>query len=457
MTKSWKFSRRGVLSRRAVLQGVGTALALPWLEAMAPILQPKAALGAEGRPGPANRMAFVYVPNGIHMADWTPALAGADFELPYILEPLKSLKDEVMVLTGLACDKARPHGDGAGDHARSLAAFLTGSQAKKTHGADIKVGVSVDQVAAQRIGERTKFASLELGCERGPQAGNCDSGYSCSYSANISWRSESTPNAKEIDPRLLFERLFSDGSSSEQQLHRARRETDRQSVLDFVLEDARDLSGRLGSKDKQKIDEYLTSVREIEGRIRRSREAAAEAVPAYAKPSGIPQDYAEHIRLMADLMVLAFQADLTRVTTLVLANEGSNRSYPFINVPEGHHDVSHHGRNADKQKKIREINRFHLEQFAYLLGKLKAVREGERTLLDNSMIVYGSGISDGDRHNHDDLPVLLAGRGAGTIQSGRHIRYNKETPISNLYLAMLDRIDAPTDKLGDSDGKLELG
>jgi hypothetical protein len=417
---------------------------------------PVAARGADQASQPANRMAFVYVPNGAHMADWTPSTVGETFELPYILEPLQPFKAKLIVHSGLACDKARPHGDGPGDHARSLAAFLTGSQAKKTHGADIKVGISVDQVAAQRIGDRTKFASLELGCESGPQAGNCDSGYSCAYSANASWRSESTPNAKEINPRLVFERLFSDGTSAETGQSQAERAADRKSILDFVLEDARDLQRRLGAKDRRKMDEYLISVREIEARIARSEQPAQDAASGFAKPAGIPKDFGEHIRLMADLTVLAFQADLTRVATLVIANEGSNRSYAFMDVPEGHHDLSHHGRNAEKQRKIREINRFHITQFAYLLEKLNAVREGERSLLDNSMIVYGSGISDGDRHNHDDLPVLLAGCGGGTIKSGRHVRYDRETPISNLYLAMLDRIDAPTDKLGDSNATLDL-
>ena len=453
MNGSWR------ISRRAVLRGLGTTLALPWLESMLPgTVSAADQPGQAPQPGqPANRMAFVYVPNGAHMADWTPTAAGEDFEFPYILEPLKPFKANLTVHTGLACDKARPHGDGAGDHARSLAAFLTGAQAKKTHGADIKAGISVDQIAAQRIGDRTKFPSLELGCEAGPQAGNCDSGYSCAYSANASWRSESTPNAKEINPRLVFERLLSDGTSGEPGQNLAQRQADRKSVLDFVLEDARDLQRRLGAKDRRKMDEYLGSVREIEQRITRNEQRVQEATPNFAKPAGIPKDHAEHIRLMADLMVLAFQADLTRVATFVIANEGSNRSYAFIDVPEGHHDLSHHGRNAEKQKKIREINRFHITQFAYLLEKLSAVREGERSLLENSMIVYGSAISDGDRHNHDDLPILLAGRGGGTIKSGRHVRYDKETPISNLYLAMLDRIGAPTESLGDSSGKLELG
>lgn len=252
---------------------------------------------------------------------------------------------------------------------------------------------------------------------------------------------------------MVFDRLFSDGASAETSESRA---ADRKSILDFVLEDAQDLQRRLGAKDRRKIDEYLESVREIEARIARNQLRGQEAPPAFDIPAGIPRDFAEHIRLMFDLMVLAFQADLTRVVTFVMANEGSNRSYAFMGVPEGHHDLSHHRRNPENQRKIREINRFHVSQFAYLLEKLDAIREGERSLLENSMIVYGSGISNGDRHNHDDLPILLAGRGGGTIQAGRHVRNAKETPISNLFLAMLDRIDAGTDKLGDTAGKLEL-
>jgi hypothetical protein len=423
-------------------------VALPLLDAMAPVV---ARAAGESKPGPA-RMAFVYVPNGKHMPDWTPTAVGTDFELPYILEPLTASKDRLLVLSGLAQDHGRPHGDGPGDHARALSSFLTGQQARKTHGADIKVGVSVDQVAARKVGRHTRFASLELGCDRGAQAGNCDSGYSCSYSTNISWRTDTTPQAKEIDPKLVFERLFNLGNSAQT---RSRREKYQKSVLDFVLEDARDLEGRLGTKDRRKLDEYLTSVRELELRVGKAGDEAAQPLPNYPAPSGIPSDYKEHIRLMYDLMTLAFQGDLTRVATFVVANEGSNRAYGFIDVPDGHHDLSHHGGNAEKQKKIREINRFHVTQFAYFLEKLKGIAEGERTLLDNAMVLYGSGIGDGNAHNHDNLPILLAGSGGGTIGSGRHVRYEKETPLNNLFLSMLDRMDSSVEGLGDSTGRLD--
>jgi len=444
MTQPWQ------ISRRTVLRGLGTAMALPVLDVMSGPL----ALAADEKKLTPVRMAFVYVPNGMHMQDWTPAAEGAAFDLPYILEPLKTHKDDFMILSGLAQEHGFANGDGPGDHARALASFLTGQQAKKTHGADIKVGVSVDQVAARKVGQQTKFSSLELGCDRGAQAGNCDSGYSCSYSTNISWRTDTTPQAKEIDPKLAFERLFTGGGTAES---RSKREKYRQSILDFVIEDAHDLQARLGAKDRRKLDEYLTSVRELEVRIRNAGKNPEQTakLPDYPMPSGIPADYAEHIRLMYDLLALSFQADLTRVSTFVVANEGSNRAYPFIDVPDGHHDLSHHGGDAAKHARIRKINHFHVEQFEYFLGKLKSITEGEGTLLDNSMILYGSGIGDGNRHNHDDLPILLAGRGGKTIQTGRHVRYEKRTPLNNLFLSMLDRVDSSVESLGDSTGRLE--
>jgi len=439
------------ISRRAVLKGLGTTIALPMLEAMLPPLS----LAAPAKKAAPLRMAFLYVPNGAHMADWTPAEVGSSFALPQILEPLAPVKDSLLVLSGLTADKARAHGDGPGDHARAMSAFLTGRQPRKTHGADIKVGISVDQLAAEKVGHQTRFPSLELGIERGLNAGNCDSGYSCAYSANLSWKTESMPMAKEVNPRLVFERLFSNQVKGEAGTTREKRERYQLSILDFVMEDASQLKNRLGGNDQRKLDEYLSAVREIELRIARSSPAEGAGPAKIAKPAGIPINYEEHIRLMSDLLVLAFQADLTRIATFVFANDGSNRSYRAIGVPEGHHDLSHHGGNKDRQAKIRTINRFHIAQLAYLLEKMKAVQEGEGTLLDNVMIIYGSGISDGNRHNHDNLPILLAGKGGGTLRSGRHVRYPKETPLTNLYLSMLARIGAPTDSFGDSTGRLQ--
>jgi hypothetical protein len=441
------------ISRRTVLQGLGAAVALPWLEAMGPVgswgLAAATAPAAGARPAP-NRLAFIYVPNGKNMADWTPAAAGRLNELPHILQPLAPVKDELLVLTGLTADKARAHGDGGGDHARALAAFLTGCQPRKTDGTDIRAGVSVDQVAASRVGDQTRLASLEIGCEHGAMAGNCDSGYSCVYSSTMSWRSATQPLPKEVNPRLVFERLFGSGPDAQ----RARRDARRKSVLDFVREDAGDLRNKVGINDRRKLDEYFGSIRDIEQRMERAAKMPPVAAPAGPRPTGVPGNFQEHIRLMCDLMVLAFQADITRVVTFVVTNEGSNRPYPFIGVPEGHHDLSHHGNDPAKKRKIRDINRFHVTQLAYLLTKLKGIREGDGTLLDHCMVAYGSGNSDGNAHNHDDLPLLLAGKGCGTIRPGRHVRYAKETPLNNLWLALLDRMSVKLAGLGDSTGAL---
>ncbi len=437
------------LSRRTVIRGLGAGIALPWLEAMGPLTA-----WADGATKPEqaapNRMAFLYVPNGKNMADWTPASEGTSYELPHILKPLEAVRSKFSVLTGLTADKARAHGDGGGDHARALGAFLTGAQPRKTDGTDIKAGTSVDQVAAARIGDKTRLPSLEIGTEAGAMAGNCDSGYSCVYSSTMAWRSATQPLPKEVNPKLVFERLFSSVPDAD----RIKRDVRRKSVLDFVREDSKDLSGKLGVNDVRKLDEYFSSVRDIELRIERAAKLPPAKTPEGPKPTGIPGDFQEHIRLMCDLLVLAFQTDSTRVSTFVLANEGSNKPYPFINVPEGHHDLSHHGNDEAKKGKIRDINTFHVKQLAYLLEKLDSVKEGDGTLLDHCMIVYGSGNSDGNAHNHDNLPLVLAGGGCGTLKPGRHVIYPKETPLNNLWVSMLNRMEVNLDRLGDSTGTL---
>jgi len=445
MNKTWR------VPRRTFLRGLGTVMALPMLEAMAP-----AKVFAAGKTVKAfpKRIAFVYIPNGANMADWTPKTVGTDFDLPAILEPLAPFKKDLQVISGLAHDKARPNGDGAGDHARASATFLTGCQARKTAGADIKIGVSVDQIAAEKIGKHTRLPSLELSCDKGRQAGECDSGYSCAYQFNLAWKTESTPMPPEVDPRLVFERLFSGGANGEIDENRARRQAYKKSILDFVLEDANGLKSKLGYTDRRKLDEYLTAVRELETRIEQAEKFAATR-PDFAKPTGIPGEYAQHLQLMYDLLALAFQTDTTRISTFIVAHDGSNRPYPSIGVSEGHHDLSHHGGNEEKKQKIAKINRFHTEQFAYFLNRLKSVKEGEGTLLDNCMIVYGGAIGDGNRHNHDNLPILLAGRGGGTLTQGRHVKLTKETPMTNLYLAMLDRMGVSAERVGDSTGKLD--
>jgi hypothetical protein len=437
------------IPRRTFLRGVGTVMALPLLEAM----MPQSVLAATAPKKAPVRLAFFYVPNGVHMDAWRPASQGPLTDLPLTLQPLNGLQDHLLLMTGLTCDKARPNGDGAGDHARSAAAFLTGCQPRKTPGADIKAGISVDQYAAQQLGKNTRFASLELGCERGAQAGNCDSGYSCAYSSNIAWSSESTPVAKEVDPRLVFDRLFGNGDKVEMAETRERRDRYQRSILDFVLNDAKSLKTRLGVKDQQKLDEYFTGVREIEKRVELAGRSY-DLPKGVTAPAGIPQEYADHIRLMLDMMALAFQTDQTRVATFMFANEGSNRSYKQINVPEGHHDLSHHQKDPTKHEKLKLINKFHIEQYAYFLNKLKSMPEAGGSVLDNSMLIYGSGISDGDRHNHDDLPILLAGKAAGQIKTGRHLIYPENTPLNNLFLSVLDRMQVQVHSLGDSTGRL---
>jgi len=435
------------ISRRTVLRGLGAAVAVPWLDAMMP------AFAGSTPAGFPTRLGFIYVPNGKNMEDWTPKAEGADYALPSILQPLKDLKDDFSILTGLTADKARPHGDGGGDHARALAAFLTGAQPRKTDGTDIRAGVSVDQVAASAIGDQTRLSSLEIGCEAGAMAGNCDSGYSCVYSSTMSWRSATQPLPKEVNPKSVFDRLFGGGSAAE----RAKTRAQRQSVIDLVREDYKDLSGRVGRQDQQKLDEYISSIRDIEVRLERAVHMPEVKVPdGVARPAGIPASVEEHIKLMGDLFVLAFQTDVTRVATFVVANEGSNKPYAFIGVPEGHHDLSHHGNSAEKKSKIAKINAFHTQMLAYTLGRLKSVKEGDGTLLDNCLIAYGSGNSDGNAHNHDNLPVLLAGKGGGAVKPGRHVRFPKETPLNNLWLALLQRVGVKLQSLGDSTGTLTL-
>lgn len=440
------------ISRRTLLRGVGVSLALPWLESITP-RSSKSSLAAEAA-APPRRMAFAFVPNGVHLSDWTPSTEGFGFRLPYILEPLASVQDDLLVLSGLTHDKGRANGDGAGDHARSASVFLTGAQPRKTSGRNIRSGISVDQLAAQQVGGATRFASLELGCEPGRNAGGCDSGYSCAYSSNVSWSSESTPVGKETNPKLVFERLFSGGSRQEVDKSQARREMLRLSILDYVADDAKQLQSKLGRSDQRKLEEYLDGVRAIERRLEHDASGLSNATVDYPVPSGRPRDYGEHIRLMCDMMVLAFQTDSTRIATFMFANAGSNRSYRHIEISDGHHDLSHHRNDPKKHVKIRRINRFHVEQLAYFLERLKSIQEGEGTLLDHCMVCYGSALSDGNRHNNENLPILLAGGGGGTIDSGRHVRYPRETPMCNLFMSLLERMGAEADYIGDSTGRL---
>lgn len=439
------------ISRRTLLRGAGVALALPWLEAMAP----RRAFGARPAPAP-RRLVFVFAPNGIHMPDWTPAGTEPGFALPRLLQPLEAVRGEVLVLTGLAHDNARAKGDGPGDHARSAACFLTGAHPKKTAGADIKCGVSVDQLAAQRLGTATRFASIELGTEPARQSGDCDSGYSCAYSSCVSWRTPHQPVACEIRPALVFDRLFGADVAGQTEAEREARWRERRSILDWVADDAARLRARLGATDRRKLDEYQDSVREVERQLAALAAGGPDRSVAgdLQVPEGVPGDYRAHVRLQYALLALALRLDLTRIATFMLANEGSNRNYGFVDAPGGHHHLSHHGGDPDKIEGIRRINAFHVRQFAGFLATLAATREGEGSLLDACAVVFGSAIADGNAHDHDDLPVLLAGRAGGALTPGRHVRHRPHTPLCNLFVALLEIAGVRAPRFGDSTGAL---
>lgn len=429
------------MERRTFLKGIGATLLIPQMESLG-------AASARSTATPL-RMAFVYAPNGVNLEKWKPQGLGKNYRLGASLKPLETLRDKFQIIGGLDLDTAKPNGDGAGDHARANAAFLTGCQARKTAGADIHVGVSVDQIAAQQIGHLTRLPSLELSTDPPRRSGRCDSGYSCAYQFNLSWRSASTPMPAERNPRAVFERLFGSGNSKEDAARRARHK----SVLDFVLEDAKRMQNNASASDRAKLDEYMTSVREVEQRITR-HEKFEDKFPEQKKPTGIPRSYRDHIRLMYDLMVLAFRTDSTRISTFMLAHDGSNRSFPDIGVAQGHHSLSHHKGNAGTLETIAKIDHFYIEEYARFLNNLKNTPDGRGTLLDNTMIAYGAGIADGNKHNHNDLPFILAGGGNGTLNPGRHTRAKEGTPLTNLYLAMLERMNVNARRIGDSTGVL---
>jgi hypothetical protein len=422
---------------------MGAAIALPWLDAMHPALA--------ATPKSPMRLAFVYVPNGIMMQSWKPKTAGRDFEFTRILKPLDAFREDITLLGGLDQHNGFALGDGPGDHARAGATWLTGVHPRKTAGADIAAGISADQVFAEHVAGQTKFASLELGCEEGRTVGNCDSGYSCAYSNSISWRGPASPMPPESDPRVVFERLFGTDDFGGDPAARARRMEYRKSILDMVQDDTRRLSTKLGKKDKQKLDEYLFAVREIELRIERSEKERQEFTPEMEKPTGVPVVFSEHLKLMYDLQVTAFQGDLTRVGTMMVGREGSTRVYTEIGLSDQHHPLTHHRNNPDMMDKVTMINCFHVEQFAYFVKKLKETRDGEGTLLDHSMVLYGSSLADGNAHSHADLPLVVA----GGMRGGRYLVYPKGTPMTNLLLTMLDMAGVHPEKIGDSNGRLE--
>ena len=400
------------------------------------------------------RTAFLYFPNGAIPSAWWPAQEGSAFELSRTLKPLEPYKQLLQVLGGLDHKNAEAGPDGAGDHARANGTFLTGVRVRKS-AADIHAGISIDQVIAREIGQVTRLPSLELTCDYSRQTGSCDSGYSCAYQYNMSWSSPTTPMAPEYNPRLAFERLFGAGSHGERTENLRKRQQEQRSILDFVLDDAKAMQRRLDSADKAKLDQYLTGVRAIEARIQSAERFGLAKDPAIPTPPGVPPEYAEYIQLMFDMLVLAFQTDSTRIGTLLLAHDGSNRSFAEIGISEGHHDLSHHFDDAAKIQKVAEIDLFYVKQFARFLQKLDEAKDVDgKSILHNSMIVYGGGNSDGNRHTHSNLPIILAGTAGGTLHPGRYVKHGSK-PATNLFLALADRMGVKTlDRFGDSTGLL---
>ena len=441
------FITKKVLPRRTILRGLGASLTLPFLDAMVP------ALGAA--PTPVRRFGAVYLANGALMSQWRPAGDLLTDEMSPTLLPLRPFRDQVVVPIGLDHKQAEAHGDGNGDHSRASAVFLNGVHPKRTEGADVRAGTTADVIAASVLGQDTPLRSLEMAIEQTFLIGSCENGYSCAYLNTISWRTPTSPNPMEMNPRVIFQRLLGDGGSNEDRVAQLQRKG---SLLDFVAEELSVLRKRLGPDDRHVVTDYTDSIREVEQRIQAAEQRAAEDtfVPP-DRPVGVPESFDDHAKLMFDLAALAFQADLTRVFTFMLGKEQSGRPFPEIGVTGAHHSVSHHGDNPELQEQYTKINKYQVELLAYFLGKLKDRSEGSSgTLLDNSLILYGGGMSDGNLHDHTDLPVVLAGGGGGTLKGGRVLRNPRGTPMSNLLVAVLDKLGVETGGLGDATGMLSL-
>ena len=437
------------LSRRTLLRGLGATLALPLLDSMVPALTALSKTSA----APVRRFGVFYVPNGMSMPYWFPKAEGPINELPPTLRSLNKLKDRVLLCGGLADEPANLV-KGGGDHARSAGTFLTGVPFKITAGADVYASISMDQIAAAQLSKETQLASLELGIESNAMLGACDGGASCAYTNTIAWRNPTTPLPIENDPRAVFERLFGTSGSTDPAARLARMRRDR-SILDFVGDEVGTLERVIGPQDKIKLTEYLESVRDIERRIQMAEEQGFRELPVVDQPVGVPSDYAEHAKLMMDLLALAFQTDMTRISTFMLAREVSGHAYPEIGVPDSHHPLSHHQDEAAKLERLHKINEYHFQQFAHLVTKLAEMPEGDGTMLDYTLFLYGTGISDSNTHFHDDLPIALVGGKAAGIKGGRYIRYPKGTPLTNLHISILENLGTPVEKLGNSTGKVD--
>jgi Protein of unknown function (DUF1552) len=438
------FVTRKHLPRRAFLRSSGAILALPLLDAMVPALTAQTKTAAN----PLSRLGFVYIPHGAVMDKWTPAATGSNFEFSPVLQPLAPFRDRVLIVSGLSHHQADSLGDGGADHARSSPTFLSGVHPKRTEGEDIRAGITIDQIAAQHIGRSTRYPSLELTTEdMTGVVGACDTGYSCSYMNTISWRTPTTPLPMEINPRLVFERLFGDGGAPERRL--ARIQEDR-SILDEITRQLPALENDLGPRDRNRLGEYLDNVREIERRLQIAEKQSATSLTIQEAPAGVPDSYEEHARLMFDLMALAYQTDMTRVFTFMLARELSQRSYPQVGVPDPHHATSHHQDDPVKLAKLVKIQHYHVTLFAHFLATLRATSDGDGSLLDHSLILYGSSMSNSNLHNHKPLPILVA----GGIKGGRHLKFAEDTPMANLLVSLLNRAGVPQDKVGDSTGAL---
>lgn len=437
------------LPRRTFLRGMGAAVALPFLDSMVPAFA--------AAPQPVRRLTVAYVPNGIQMEQWIPSTDGTAFELTPILQPLAPFRERLLIVTGLANQPAVPvPGEGTGDHVRASATFLTGVHPKKTEGPDIRAGISMDQIAARELGRATQLSSLELCLDSNELIGACEAGYSCAYANTLSWRNETTPLPMENQPRAVFERLFGDSDNTTRAARLSRIQSDR-SLLDSLVKEVARLQRRLEPGDRAKVTQYLDAIRDIERRIQRAEEQSEIELPAMERPSGgIPGTFAEHSRLMFDLQVLAYQCDMTRVTTFLLSREVSPRTYTEIGIPDPHHGLSHHQNNPAAMEKLAKINTYHIQQLAYFLGRLQEIREGDGTLLDQLTLLYGCGISDSNRHTHDNLPILVVGGAGGSLKGGRHLRVAKDTPLTNLQLTLLDKLGVPLETLGDSTGTLNL-